>query len=248
MPLLTSIPCAARPFCPSSFAPPLLRGLKVTYAAAVPPRLIVATDPSPSVSVQTPSSTMTTSPGFTRLAALSIVRNGALSVPEFESEPLGETKYVPTTGVEGVTVIAELPLCPSLVAVIVAAPTATAVTRPLPFTVATPVLLLDHVTVRPVKTFPLASRSVADSWRVPPTVSVAVAGETLTVVTGGRFTVIDDVPLTPSLVAVMVAEPAPAPVTSPVDDTVATPLAFVVQVTVRPVSTFPLASRGVAVS
>src|SRR5919108_2388587 len=187
-----SKPCAARPFCPSSFAPHLLRDLKVTNAAAVPPRLMLTTEPSPLLSVQTPSSTMTTSPGFTRLAALSIVRNGELSVPEFESEPLGETKYVPTTGVEGVTVMAELPPRPSLVAVVVAAPTATAVTRPLPFTVATPVLLLDHVTVRPVKTFPLASRSVADSWRVPPTVSVAVAGETLTVVTGGRFTVLDD--------------------------------------------------------
>src|SRR5213594_1843257 len=48
-----------------------------------------------------------------------------------------------------VTVTAEVPLCPSLVAVIVAEPAPTPVTSPLPFTVATAVLSLDHVTPRP---------------------------------------------------------------------------------------------------
>jgi hypothetical protein len=46
----------------------------------------------------------------------------------------------------------------------------------------------------------------------------------------------------------MVAEPAPTPVTSPVPLTVATDPLLVVQVTVRPESGLPPASRGVAVS
>src|SRR5207253_1363090 len=46
------------------------------------------------------------------------------------------------------TVTAAVPLWPSLVAVIVAAPTATPVTRPLADTVATALLLVVHVTVR----------------------------------------------------------------------------------------------------
>src|SRR5207249_3776744 len=48
-----------------------------------------------------------------------------------------------------VTVSAAVPLFPSLVAVSVAAPTATPVACPAPFTVATAGLLLDQVTVRP---------------------------------------------------------------------------------------------------
>src|SRR5512145_1378348 len=49
-----------------------------------------------------------------------------------------------------VTVMLELPLCPSLVAVIVAEPAPAPVTRPVPDTVATPVALLSHVIARPV--------------------------------------------------------------------------------------------------
>ncbi len=56
------------------------------------------------------------------------------------------------------------------------------------------------------------------------------------------------VPLCPSLVAVIVAEPAATPVTSPVPLTVATPGALLAQAIARPLSGFPLASRGVAVS
>ena len=52
----------------------------------------------------------------------------------------------------------------------------------------------------------------------------------------------------PSLVARMVAVPAPVAVTSPVLETVATLAAVVVHETARPVSGLPAASRGVAVS
>ena len=70
----------------------------------------------------------------------------------------GAIVTVVTTGGGGelaVIVIADAPLFPELVAVIVAEPAATPVTTPLEFTVATPVLLLDHVTVCPVITLPL---------------------------------------------------------------------------------------------
>ncbi len=59
-----------------------------------------------------------------------------------------------------------MPLCPSLVAVIVAEPAPTAVTRPLPLTVATDVLLLDHAIARPVSGLPFASLAVAVSCTV----------------------------------------------------------------------------------
>ena len=50
---------------------------------------------------------------------------------------------------------------PSLVAVMVTVPAASAVTTPLPFTVATEVLLLLHVTGRPVSVAPAALRNTA---------------------------------------------------------------------------------------
>ena len=56
-----------------------------------------------------------------------------------------------------VTVTPAEPLMPSLVAVIVALPAATACTEPVLDTVATDVFELDHVMLRPVSTFPAAS-------------------------------------------------------------------------------------------
>jgi hypothetical protein len=61
-----------------------------------------------------------------------------------------------------------VPLFPSLVAVIVALPTATAVTNPLPLTVATAEALVAQVTTRPVSAFPAESRGVATSCTVWP--------------------------------------------------------------------------------
>ena len=83
-----------------------------------------------------------------------------------------------------VTVIAAGPLCPSLVAVIVADPATTPVTRPLPFTVATAMLLLAQVTTRPASGVPLASLGVAVSCTVCPTGTLADAGLTVTEATG----------------------------------------------------------------
>src|SRR5437763_1528337 len=72
------------------------------------------------------------------------------------------------------TVIAAVPLLPSLVAVIVAVPTPAPVTSPLALTVATALLLLAHVTTRPDSGVPLASFGVAVSWTAPPVSTFAV--------------------------------------------------------------------------
>src|SRR2546426_8581033 len=109
------------------------------------------------------------------------------------------------------TVTVALPAFPSLVAVIVADPAALLVTRPLGLTVATAVLLLAHVTGRPVSALPAESFGVAVSCTVCPTVRLAVAGATATAATGTSVTVIAAVPLLPSLVAVIVAQAAAPP-------------------------------------
>src|SRR2546422_5665638 len=102
-------------------------------------------------------------------------------------------------GGAGVTVTAAVPFLPSLVAVIVAAPAATPVTSPLPFTVATAVLSLAHVTVRPASGVPLASSGVAVSCTVNPACTEGAGGLTITDATGTKITVTAAVPLWPSL-------------------------------------------------
>src|SRR6266851_1586374 len=90
------------------------------------------------------------------------------------------------TGTGGaVTATAAVPFFPSDVAVIVAEPTATPVTNPVADTVATTVLLLAHVTARPVSTFPAESLVVAVSCAVLPTGSVPGDGATVTDATAG---------------------------------------------------------------
>ncbi len=77
----------------------------------------------------------------------------------------GETETEATgAGGGAVTVIVAVPVLDSLVAVIVADPALTAVTRPvLAFTDAIPVFELDQVTTRPVNWLLLASRVTAES-------------------------------------------------------------------------------------
>src|SRR5437763_1851147 len=145
--------------------------------------------------------------------------------------------------------MAAVPFWPSLVAVIVAEPATLPVTSPVPVTVATDVLLLAHVTERPVRMLPLASRRVALSCTVWPAGTLADAGLTVTDATGTPLTVMLAVPLCPSLVAVIVTgPPAATPLTSPLPFTLAIALLLDCQVITRPVNGLPLASRGVAVS
>src|SRR5436309_5874445 len=145
--------------------------------------------------------------------------------------------------------MAAVPLWPSLVAVIVAEPATFAVPSPVPVTVATVVLVLAHVTERPVRMVPLASRRVAVSCCVCPAGTLADAGLTVTDATGTPLTVMLAVPLCPSLVAVSVTgPPAATPLTSPLPFTLAIALLLDCQLIARPVKGLPLASRGVAVS
>src|SRR5207247_3654425 len=106
------------------------------------------------------------------------------------------------------TVTAAVPLCPSLVAVIVAALAATPVTSPVEDTVATAGVPDAQVTDRPESTLPAASFRVVVSCTVAPTSTTAVAGLTVTDATGTIATVTLAVPLFPSLVAGSDARPA----------------------------------------
>src|SRR5207249_7971932 len=112
-----------------------------------------------------------------------------------------------------VTVTLAVPLCPSLVAVIVTGPpAATPLTSPLPFTLAIALLLDCQVITRPVNGLPLASRGVAVSCTVCPIATVPELGVTVTAATGATVTVTLAVPLCPSLVAVIVTgTPGPTP-------------------------------------
>ncbi len=83
-----------------------------------------------------------------------------------------------------VTVTAAAPLCPSLVAVIVAGPAATPAASPLLLTVATAVLELAQLTTRPLKALPFASLGIAVSCTVCPSATLAVVGLTATDATG----------------------------------------------------------------
>jgi hypothetical protein len=154
------------------------------------------------------------------------------------------TTVTDATGM-GVTVMVALPLTPSAIAVIVAEPGATAVTSPLASTVATDSSLDSHAIAR-VSGLPDASLAVAVSCCVEPATMLVAAGVTLTVATGIGLIVIVALPLFPSLVAVMLALPALTAVTTPAEETVATPGSPEDQLIIRPLRVLPLASRVTA--
>jgi len=83
-----------------------------------------------------------------------------------------------------VTVTAEVPFFPSDVAVTIAEPVANPVTSPLPFTLATVVLSLDQLTVRPLSGFPAESFGVAANWITLLTKRLTAGGLTDTDATG----------------------------------------------------------------
>src|SRR5438034_9043995 len=127
-----------------------------------------------------------------------------------------------------------MPLFRSLVAVIVAVPGVTPDTSPLLLTVATVVLELDHVTVRPESGFPPASLGVPVSCTVWPACTEAEGGVTSTVATGTFVTVTDEEPRRPSRMAGIVAVPGVTPDTSPLLLTAATAVLELDHVKVRP--------------
>jgi hypothetical protein len=143
------------------------------------------------------------------------------------------------------------PETPSLVATIVALPALTAVTTPALVTVATAVFRLLQPIVRPVSTLPLPSFKTAVACVVWPTFKLDEPNETLTDATGAggeTMTPTSADPVTPSLVAMMLALPGPSAVTRPVLFTVATAAFELLQLTVGPVNVLPLASLSTAVA
>ena len=140
------------------------------------------------------------------------------------------------------------PLIPSLVAVMVALPVATACTSPELDTVATVAFELFQLMLRPVRTFPLASLVTAFACVDCPTAMLDEFNVTVTLATGTATTVTAAEPLTPSLVAVTVALPNATACTEPLLETVTMPLLELVQVIVRPVKTLLAASFNTAVA
>src|SRR5678815_3955448 len=93
------------------------------------------------------------------------------------------------------------------------APVDTPVITPTGETVAIEGSMDDHVTVRPVSTFPSASVNVAVAWVVCPGRMVVAARFTTTVWTGAIATLTETLADLPSDVAVSTATPVPRPVT-----------------------------------
>src|SRR2546430_5826068 len=157
----------APPFRASIVLPVLKRRMTAmsVYAAAGPDdRPVAASSPAP----------------------LGVASKVAVNDPFWEVNALfwNAAVLVAQPGPPPVTVTAAVPVCPSLVAVIVADPAATPVTSPLPSTVATPVLLLDQVTTRPDNGVPFPSLGVAVSCTIWPTCTLGAAGGTATAATG----------------------------------------------------------------
>src|SRR5256884_533068 len=118
-----------------------------------------------------------------------------LLLPPLPQRPPPRLPFAPPPGTLGATVTAAtgatvtvtlaVPLCPSLVAVIVTGPPRpTPVTSPLPFTLAIALLLDCQVITRPVNGLPFASRGVAVSCTVCPCSTLTEAGLTVTEATG----------------------------------------------------------------
>jgi hypothetical protein len=146
------------------------------------------------------------------------------------------------------TVTAAVALAEPDVAVIVAVPSATAVTRPEEDTVATDALDVAHDTAALLIVAPFWSLTVAESCCVAPIdENERLVGDSVTV-EAAWDTVAVAVALTEPDVAVIVAVPLATEVTSPADDTVATDELDVAHVTVAPDIVFPTASFTVAAS
>lgn len=125
-------------------------------------------------------------------------------------------------------VIAEMPTLVSLVAMIIADPAATPVTRPVEDTDATAELLVVQVTKRSVTVVPTESFTVVESCTVAPATTEADVGVTVTEPTGIAVTFSVAVPAFASLVAVIATDPIATAVTNPVAETVATEVLLLV--------------------
>jgi hypothetical protein len=231
--------------------------MTVSVAAPLRPSLLA-------VIVVVPAASAVTKP-FAETDATDVLLDAQPNVRPLSADPLASravavnccepptatcvTDGLTTTDATGADTVSDAePERPSLVAVISAVPALPAVTSPLAETVATSVLLLDHVTVRPVRIVPSAARAVAVAVVVDPLLNVAAPSATVTLATAIGLMVSVAAPLRPSLLAVIVVEPAVSAMTNPVAETVATDVLLDAQPNTRPLSADPLASRAVAVS
>ena len=156
----------------------------------------------------------------------------------------GETEI--DAGVGATTLKVSEPDFPSLVALITTVPDATAVTSPPVLTLAIAGFDEFHVITRPVSVLPSDDSAVATTCVDDPIVSVACGVDTATEATATGAMVINSVPDTPSLVAVIVTEPGAIPTTDPAAETVATFALLEVHVTTRPEATPPAVKRVTA--
>jgi hypothetical protein len=150
--------------------------------------------------------------------------------------------------VADVTVMPADLLFPLAVAVIVAFPTATPVTRPLLETEATELLDVVHAIEEGATGLPMASSKLAVNCIVLPCWIEPVAGLRSTVLMAPAATENAAVPDFPLEVAVTVAVPTLPAFTIPVDDTLTTEELLVDQVTDDPDTELPLTSVTLALS
>jgi hypothetical protein len=132
--------------------------------------------------------------------------------------------------------------------VTVAAPAATAVTRPPEETVAIAGFDDDQVTARLASTDPLASRTVAVSREVSPFVSVTVDGTIAMAAAGTAVTDTDAVASSPSADACIAVVPSPTPDALPAVLIAAMASFSVLQVITRLGMTIPFASSTEALN
>jgi hypothetical protein len=132
----------------------------------------------------------------------SSVTAAAWAVPTAVIEFGVRDTVIDSTGT-AITVMVVDPVFPSLVALVVADPIARAVTSPFTSTDAIALSVDDQVTPRPVSVLPVTSLVVAVSCCVAPTITLGLAGLTLTVATGTGVTVRGAWPILVSLVATM---------------------------------------------
>ena len=228
---------------------------------------VALTEPDVAVIVAVPSPTDVTAPDDDTVATAALdvvhVTVGLLIVLPFWSTTVAVSCCVDPTvengrlvgdsvivvGIVKVTVTVAVALAAPEVAVTIALPEPTAVTRPDTETVATEEADVAHVTGAPLIVAPFWSMTVAVSWDVSPTdVKLKIVDDNVIDDATGRVTVTDAVAFTEPDVALIIALPAPTDVTAPDDDTVATDASDVVHVTGAPLIVAPFWSLTVAVS
>jgi hypothetical protein len=186
-----------------------------------------------------------TFPAASRVVAVACVVCPAVRV---DAARLTETLATGTAG-GAFTVIAEVAVFPSDVAVMVALPGPTAVTRPPDEdTLATDEFELDQATVRPERSWLSASYIEAESWNVPPVMSDALTGLMITLATGAMTTVTAWPPVTPSAAALIELVPGANAITNPASLTDATLEFEVLHATGLLVTVAPELSRSDAVA